>query len=133
VKLTAKDAHIDIVQEGETITLMNAHVRINQNFIKIELDKWSLVKKASPEDALSCEVNTEINVSEVEYELVQKENGSKSKHDDYELDSDEEDLSEQLKDLPVSKSSTRGRGSRGVDRGSGSYRGNSRGGYERGN
>jgi replication factor A1 len=46
VKLTAKDAHIDIVNEGDTITLMNAHVRVNQNYLKIELDKWSLVKKA---------------------------------------------------------------------------------------
>jgi hypothetical protein len=94
VKLTAKDAHIDIVSEGDTITLMNAHVRVNQNYLKIELDKWSLVKKAKEEDTLTCEVNTEINVSDVEYELVQKGDGSKKNKNNYELDSDEEDLSE---------------------------------------
>jgi hypothetical protein len=94
VKLTAKDAHIDIVNEGDTITLMNAHVRVNQNYIKIELDKWSLVKKAKEEDELTCEVNTKNNVSDVEYELVQKGDGAKKGKNDYELDSDEEDLSE---------------------------------------
>lgn len=94
VKLTAKDAHIDIVNEGDTITLMNAHVRVNQNYLKIELDKWSLVKKAKEEDELTCEVNTKNNVSDVEYELVQKGDGAKKGKNDYELDSDEEDLSE---------------------------------------
>lgn len=110
VKLTAKDSHIDIVQEGETITLMNAHVRVNQNYLRIELDKWSLVKKSKPEDSLTSEVNTKTNVSEVEYELVQKDSGPKKNHDDYELDSDEEDLSEQLRDLPMTTKPTRGRG-----------------------
>lgn len=93
INLTAKDAQIDIVIEGASITLMNAHVRVlPTGFLKIEVDKWALVKKAKEEDELKCEINTSSNMSDIEYELVQKD-GSKVTRE-YEPDSDDEDLTD---------------------------------------
>ena len=59
-----------MIEEGKTITLMNAHVKVVSGFIKIELDKWAMVKPAATEDELKCDVNTANNLSDVEYELV---------------------------------------------------------------
>lgn len=72
LQLTAKDDQIDVVKEGETITLMNAHCKVIGGFLKIELDKWALVKPATPENSVA-EVNLTNNLSEVEYELVKNE------------------------------------------------------------
>lgn len=69
-KFLARDAQLDVITEGETITLMNAHAKIIHGFMRLEVDKWGIVKPAAEADKLTCEVNTENNLSEVEYELV---------------------------------------------------------------
>ena len=61
-----------MVKEGETITLMNAHCKVIGGFLKIELDKWAMVKQATPENRVD-DVNLSNNLSEVEYELVKNE------------------------------------------------------------
>jgi hypothetical protein len=59
-----------VVEEGATLALMNAHAKVVKGFLTIEVDKWGVLKRAAPEDAIKEEVNTANNYSEAEYELV---------------------------------------------------------------
>ena len=59
-----------MVQEGTTITLMNAHAKVVGSFLRIEVDKWGIIKLAAEDDIITDEVNVENKLSEVEYELV---------------------------------------------------------------
>lgn len=59
-----------LLKEGSTITLMNAHAKVNGGFLKLEVDKWGIIKPAAPEDVIEDAVNLQNNLSEVEYELV---------------------------------------------------------------
>lgn len=69
-KLVARDGQIPLLKAGVTLTIMNAHAKINKGFLSIEVDKWGIMKEAAPEDQVRDEVNTVNNHSEEEYELV---------------------------------------------------------------
>ena len=58
--------------------MMNAHAKIIHGYMRLEVDKWGIVKPAAEADKLQGDVNTENNQSEVEYELVK---GSKENKD----------------------------------------------------
>ena len=53
---------------------MNAHAKVIHGFMRLEVDKWGIVKPAAEADKLQGEVNAENNCSEVEYELVPNKN-----------------------------------------------------------
>ena len=61
VKFSARDTQLDILKEGETVTLMNAHAKVIHGYMRLEVDKWGIVKPAADADKLSGEVNTENN------------------------------------------------------------------------
>ena len=48
--LIARNEQLDIVKEGATITILNALARVQNKFLKIDLDKWSNIK---PSDEVS--------------------------------------------------------------------------------
>ena len=52
VKFVARDAQLDAIKEGETITLMNAHAKVIHGFMRLEVDKWGIVKPAAEADQL---------------------------------------------------------------------------------
>ena len=58
---------MDVIREGATITVRNAHANVHNERLRLEVDKWGKVE-ASKEKVDS--VNTANNLSEVEYELV---------------------------------------------------------------
>ena len=79
-KLIARNEQIDSIQEGMTVTLLNAHAKVIQGgFIRIEVDKWAKINKAETEieqDSLKLDND----MSAVSYELVnqsQSKDGSK--------------------------------------------------------
>ena len=61
VKFSARDTQLDIMKEGDTITLMNAHAKVIHGYMRLEVDKWGIVKSAADTDKLQCEVNVENN------------------------------------------------------------------------
>jgi len=80
LKMNARDTQLDIVKEGETITLMNAHVKFVNGFIRIEIDKWAIVKPAAQGDTIE-QVAPQPNFSEVEYEMVRLDEHGKESED----------------------------------------------------
>ena len=97
---------------------MNAHVKFVQGFVRIEIDKWAVVKKAAEADTVA-EVLLDPNFSEIEYEMVR-------------LDEDEK-----VTDDQNAGTADRGRGRGRGGRGRGDYRGRGgqrggRGGQHRG-
>lgn len=68
VKLIARDNQLDIIKEGATITVRNAHANVVNEHLRLEVDRWGKIE-ASKERVES--VNTANNLSDVEYELVQ--------------------------------------------------------------
>lgn len=106
LKIIARDNQLPLLKEGTTITLMNAHAKVNGGFLKIEVDKWGIIKPAAPEDVIQDAVNLQNNLSEVEYELVP------------------------LKTSDAPKSETDTRGGRGRGRGRGDRGRGGRGGHD---
>ena len=67
VNLMAYDDQLDIVKEGECITLRNVHANVVKEHLRLEIDKWAKVEKGM------TKVNNVLltnNASAVEYELV---------------------------------------------------------------
>ncbi len=62
---------IDRVQPGKTVILRNAKIDMFKGFMRLAVDKWGKID--STENA-TFEVNSENNLSKVEYELVTVDN-----------------------------------------------------------
>ena len=67
--LIAKDGQLDIVKEGATITIRNAHANVVKEHLRLEVDRWAKVETAEAGTKINS-VNTSNNLSEVAYELV---------------------------------------------------------------
>lgn len=52
LKFVARDAQLDSMIEGETVTLMNAHAKVIHGFMRLEVDKWGIVRPAAEADKL---------------------------------------------------------------------------------
>jgi len=72
VILTARNDQIDRAQPGKTIFVRNAKVDMFKGFMRIAVDKWGKIE-ASNEPA-TFQVNTDNNLSNIEYELVTVDN-----------------------------------------------------------
>ena len=70
VKMMAFDEQLDIVKEGNVITVRNAHANVVKEHVRLEVDRWAKVE-ASKEN-VSTNVLTSKNYSDIEYELVTK-------------------------------------------------------------
>ena len=68
VKLMAFDEQLDIVKEGQIITLRNAHANVVKEHLRLEVDRWAKVEKCTSVKINS--INTANNASDIEYELV---------------------------------------------------------------
>jgi len=120
LSLTAKDEQIDVVKEGQTITLMNAHCKVVSGFLKIELDKWAFVKQAAPANTVP-QVNLANNFSEVEYELVKNEADEEKKDTEAEVKEGKNSTQTASAERGRGKNQTRGaRSDNRNDRGRGS-------------
>ena len=67
VNLIAKDEQLDVVKEGQVITVRNSHANVVKEHLRIEIDRWA---KVEPSTQQVASVNTSKNLSDVEYELV---------------------------------------------------------------
>merc|ERR1712060_888673 len=68
VKLMAFDEQLDIVKEGQIITLRNAHANVVKEHLRLEVDRWAKVEKCTSVKVAS--INLSNNASDIEYELV---------------------------------------------------------------
>ena len=67
VKLMAFDDQLNVVKEGATITIRNAHANVVKEHLRIEIDRWA---KVEPSRENVGAVSTANNASDIEYELV---------------------------------------------------------------
>ena len=67
VKMIAFDEQLDIVKEGEVITVRNGHANVVKGHLRLEVDRWAKVETSSEKIA---GINTSNNASDIEYELV---------------------------------------------------------------
>ena len=67
VNMKGRDEQLDIIKEGAVITVRNCHAKVVKEHIRLEVDKWGKVEKS---DVKIDSVNTEKNLSDVEYELA---------------------------------------------------------------
>lgn len=63
----AFDEQLDIVKEGQVITIRNAHANVVKEHLRLEVDRWAKVEKSSEKIA---SINLSNNASDIEYELV---------------------------------------------------------------
>merc|ERR1712151_526827 len=68
VKLMAFDDQLDIIKEGEIISLRNAHANVVKEHLRLEVDRWAKVEKCSGVKIPSILLSN--NASDIEYELV---------------------------------------------------------------
>ena len=67
--LIAKDNQLDIVKEGASITIRNAHANVVKEHMRIEIDRWAKVETTKNGPNVKS-VNLSNNLSDIEYELV---------------------------------------------------------------
>lgn len=67
VKMMAFDEQLDIVKEGQVITIRNAHANVVKEHLRLEVDRWAKVEKSSEKIP---SINLSNNASDIEYELV---------------------------------------------------------------
>ena len=65
--MMAFDEQLDIVKEGEVITVRNAHANVVKEHLRLEVDRWAKVESSSEKIA---SINLSNNASDIEYELV---------------------------------------------------------------
>ena len=68
--LIAKDEQLDIVKEGASITIRNAHANVVEEHLRIEIDRWAKVEVTTDAPNKVNKINLNNNLSEIEYELV---------------------------------------------------------------
>ena len=66
-KLMAYDRQLEVIKEGAIITIRNAHANVVKEHMRIEIDKWAKVEASRERIG---KVNTNKNLSDIEYELV---------------------------------------------------------------
>eukprot|EP01100_Stratorugosa_tubuloviscum_P004152 TRINITY_DN202_c1_g1_i1.p1 TRINITY_DN202_c1_g1~~TRINITY_DN202_c1_g1_i1.p1 ORF type:complete len:151 (+),score=79.57 TRINITY_DN202_c1_g1_i1:86-538(+) len=65
--LKLRNGQIDVAKPGETITIRNGKITMFRGFMRLEVDKWGVIRVAEP---ATFNANTSNNISNVEYELV---------------------------------------------------------------
>jgi len=65
--LTARNEQIDRIQPGMTIIIRNAKVDMFKGFMRLGVDRWGKIESTMDS---GIQVNTENNLSTIEYELV---------------------------------------------------------------
>ena len=70
VKMMAFDEQLEIVKEGQAITIRNAHANVVKEHVRVEVDRWAKVEASK--ESVPANVNTGKNYSDIEYELVNK-------------------------------------------------------------
>ncbi len=65
--LFARNEQVDLIKEGAVITVRNAHAKVFNEHLRLEVDKWGKLEASSVK---IDSVNTSNNLSDVEYELV---------------------------------------------------------------
>ena len=68
--LIAKDAQLDIVQEGASITIRNAHANVVREHMRLEIDRWAKVEETADGAAKIKNIRLANNLSDTAYELV---------------------------------------------------------------
>ena len=68
--LIAKDAQLDIVQEGACITIRNAHANVVREHMRLEIDRWAKVEETADGAAKIKNIRLANNLSDTAYELV---------------------------------------------------------------
>lgn len=66
--LTGSIEQIDVITPGSTIIARNARIDMFKGFMRLTVDKWGKIEAAS--QPATFEVNTQNNLSAIEYELV---------------------------------------------------------------
>ena len=51
VNLIAKDDQLEIVKEGQVITVRNSHANVVKEHLRIEIDRWAKVESSSQQVA----------------------------------------------------------------------------------
>ena len=51
VSLIAKDDQLEIVKEGQVITVRNSHANVVKEHLRIEIDRWAKVESSSQQVA----------------------------------------------------------------------------------
>ncbi len=59
---------MQVVREGASITIRNAHANVVKEHLRIEVDRWAKVEACK--ESVTEKVNTSKNLSDIEYELV---------------------------------------------------------------
>ncbi len=59
---------IDIVQPGKTVIIRNSKIDMFKGFMRLAVDRWGKVEPST--ETAKFEVNSNNNLSNVEYELV---------------------------------------------------------------
>jgi replication factor A1 len=59
---------LQVVREGASITIRNAHANVVKEHLRIEVDRWAKVEACK--ESVTEKVNTSKNLSDIEYELV---------------------------------------------------------------
>ena len=67
VVLVAKNEQVDMFKENDVITVRNCHANVVREHLRLEVDKWG---KVEPSTEKIDSVDTNKNLSDVEYELV---------------------------------------------------------------
>ena len=49
VKYVARDSQLDVIKEGDTLGFFNAHAKVVNGFMRLEVDKWGLIKPSDEE------------------------------------------------------------------------------------
>jgi replication factor A1 len=68
VMMVATDKQLEVVKEGQVITIRNAHSNVVKEHLRIEVDRWAKVETSTAQ--VAEKVNTAKNASDTEYELV---------------------------------------------------------------
>ena len=49
MKYVARDSQLDVIKEGDTLGFFNAHAKVVNGFMRLEVDKWGLIKPSDEE------------------------------------------------------------------------------------
>mmetsp|Transcript_8485 Transcript_8485/g.14268 ORF Transcript_8485/g.14268 Transcript_8485/m.14268 type:complete len:138 (-) Transcript_8485:99-512(-) len=74
VNLVARDEQLDLVKPGALITIRNAHANVVDEHLRIEIDKWAKIELSAKDVPKIGVVNSQNNLSTIEYELVPVKN-----------------------------------------------------------
>eukprot|EP01006_Ploeotia_vitrea_P035833 TRINITY_DN65940_c10_g5_i1.p1 TRINITY_DN65940_c10_g5~~TRINITY_DN65940_c10_g5_i1.p1 ORF type:complete len:176 (+),score=95.44 TRINITY_DN65940_c10_g5_i1:71-529(+) len=68
ILLTLRNEQIAVAQPGTTINIRNCRVEMFQGHMRLSVDKWGVIERAS--EPATFAINKENDLSQVEYELV---------------------------------------------------------------